>query len=1313
MLLNALAVSDTRGKELVLHIAADLLVDAPVRWVVPYAHGLQRLTAHNSFDGKLEIFPLAKSYGALAKRVGAVAFTEDEKTAASFLDSLWSAVVKLSPVVTAALSNVSKDQVPLSTVATIFSFFSMLMEGICPILALHSSAIVRSAAVGIRDAMLDMLATRSIGEGVLYYALLPISLSIGYKLESYAEEMSILQFASTQEDSTNSKYGPWHSAATRSSSYPAKDSQTQFQAREIVEKSGVDFDMIEEKSGLDSEDLTSVVAQAFRLIRLWVIHLVGSWSSGLVTDVLLDHEQRNRILSLSPQRHLTFAASMPQPLRSRGNVKALWDSAGPTNFQLITRYLDINFDSITWPLLFPATTLDVINACVSHVRIGCPQQSLADSPLGKSVWRSTFLVVLTTLSQKALAIDAGTGGGRETKGLKTLGILSLRILCNCSLESFLANYDLPVENLIVAAFRKIRDTSEKLHKLKEADGGQLAVDDALLDGLQIGSWGLAFLRVCWRREGKLELAKYYDTESSSFASLAKLILQHATIDAAPNHEKPSQSGYIFTFVANAIDFLCHATDYAFNSDSSADSELMSMWREDSFKLISVPKNFTSVEACMDVASATKDFSVCASNLSSKISDSSPPINLLNYCPAAVAGDKKTELFSVDVSAFTKHLALISEAPQSLEEHKALAISLYASFHALHGQLALSQRWRKFNDVLIQLFSKNSQSPGVLPQNLLPRVVDTGSLFLSSALEALRVFRDNLLTVELSRADGTKFDFGLSRMPRTMTGLSLQLIAEGIERVNKASPDDLIDILWFISHCAVKVFNVLENDADECCLQQEHLLGGAIGVLHALEFTGVTLWGGAEATKVQSIVDQLVGIVSQLLKLNRTGPAGDNSIDCVKTCVVLLAVLVGDSNASSLAKTFEELEIVEALVAETSSYSRLALSEETGSLRPNNCDSAAERYLNLLWTLFDLFLGLSQAKNMHETLFNSGAVEMLTRNPLFDQSRNLWSYPEHLRGETSSNSPLFPLRGYISSRNFAGKEDPVHALWCKMLRCFVSLKRSSKNDPLLGASKKKQIDRLFADFIVSHNEMIKGSLQTVQSSAFTRINVEEATVIIEVLAEICARPCSNRRIYQLTTEEYLPIVTLLVAQISSFLGSSSASRELFKTVDDTDESEDEEVEVGARLSPFGKSRVHNARHEAIRYSHYASRSCTAVTEEDFDMSSGSDDRRSASALEKNGKASITSGFAKAIERSAAECLFAAASLIWETYPSCQCFSFFERNEQLKIDAMPLVKAGMIIAYSSDRESRRPQRSGLYPSSYIHFAQVMVGTACCQS
>jgi len=1272
LLLNALTVLDSQCNELVLNVVADLLPGASVEWAWTFAEGFDRLGNSRAFKESSLVYPLSRVFHGLVACLSSVTFSNkiSDAEVEKYLTLVWSGVVRLSPLLGASLSNVSREQTSLTTVASVLDFVSSFLQGLDSIVLLCESLTIQTVATNIRDALVEMLALNNLGESVMYYALLPISLSIGNSIENFAQERSILQSASIEESELKSKYGLWSSTIAGNASSPTKDSEARIAINKLIERSDIEYDMVAEIGGSPLEDIIATSKKALILLKFWSAACVPSNVNK--SNERLSVEQRDHILLVSPRRLLTVAAAIPQQLRTKRTIKSYWDSVSPTNLQLLARFLDTSTAS-SWPFDFPALSLDIVHASIAQVRMVSRQENVMDNPLSNVLMRSSVLSQVVALCERAIR---STKGNEIVKDI-TLGILSFRILCCTTEAASPASTVRPaVDKLVSSVMVSIRSVAENVHRVRESQGGSL--NEALLQDLQLASACLQFLST--QLEGKIDFKRIYEEEAATYTGLMKVILQQAQI--TPSVEGSAQ---LFSFLAAAVNFLRLSTE-------EANTGLLKMWQENSVQLICMPSNFMSI-ASEDLRGAISNFYTAVSVLPTSRLLLADPGFVFRCFPITSMGDSSIDVYSI--------ARLISSLSDKCGEVDGKSISSVASsLRSFYSQLELLKNWRKCIDVLVRL-AKDSQGALALQS-------DGNNQFLLGALETLTVLKSNAVSIEQCQTKAIVISQeDEEQIAESMAGLVLMLISESIHRSNTSNLDLLVESLGLISVCAAKLFKVLSVNANRCTRVENMLLASAIGILKMLEEGEMP-----RSSSEESAVSELLYTIGELLKICQAFPSCVYRKESIKTCLVLLAMLTNkfiDFNLSSesrtkvlLSATFIELRIMDLVVSLTSAVSVSKNEEEN-------------KDIGVFEALVDLVLVLSQTNDngMLEILYKCGALAMIARNPLLDRSRNLWASNETVE------SPSFSMRGYIPEKDASrshlassdgnrftnsGQDDPLHLLWRSTLSCFKSVLGASRQDPTLTVSGKERFSALAADFSVAHRHIMLACLSSLESSSFTKNALKEGEKTLDLLNEVCVQPCRDRQIFKLICEQFLPLAVSLVARFGSFLGASSGARSFFG--EDDRESDDENIGYHHQ-SPF--KRIYNAKHEAIRLSHFASRLCTAVTSRDFNdsilsTSTAEDTLRSESALEQR----MSSTFAHDMENAAAKCFFSALSLLWVLHPANRSFKVLQNAEVGVLDILSLVKPGMVVGYVSDIQSSRTRRLG--PSLvYVHYAEVLYSNA----
>jgi hypothetical protein len=514
-----------------------------------------------------------------------------------------------------------------------------------------------------------------------------------------------------------------------------------------------------------------------------------------------------------------------------------------------------------------------------------------------------------------------------------------------------------------------------------------------------------------------------------------------------------------------------------------------------------------------------------------------------------------------------------------------------------------------------------------------------------------------------------------------------------------------------------------------------------------------------ATTACKVLRTIEGWASSSAKSNGTRGTSEEERrkyrSCFCTCVSLLGSMITEDESDpsmdgrrsytlKLHAVFRDFDIVRSLVL----HAGLASTPDAWSTTVSGANAESNGRLSLdeeeaalVLSVFNLFTAIAVGgdPSMLSLLVEGNSSLLLSRNAIL----SFW-------GQTHSNVTAFPLRGYVpegvrgqgqsassnTGARYAGLDDPAHLVWRAGLKFIAATLRSSSRNTDVGDGTMARYCSLAFDFLMSNREPLLAALKQCssvtfgsKSFVFTLNSLREATLIMSIVSELNSRAVVDtfKRACPDLYNALIGEAKALVASISSFLGASGASRELFRAMADFEGGDgmagDQGYHFGA-LSPVYQvlsSGVPNAKHEAIRYSHFVSRCSAAVTREDHESqltfpsrwkhkarSGSTSDPHSVTSLEHNCRSSVTSDFSLELELSAAECLCHAVSIVWKTHPASNSFVMFSEEEAARLDAMPFVQPGMVVAFRA-----RDRREGvLVPTSRennslgpIEFGQVM--------
>lgn len=308
-----------------------------------------------------------------------------------------------------------------------------------------------------------------------------------------------------------------------------------------------------------------------------------------------------------------------------------------------------------------------------------------------------------------------------------------------------------------------------------------------------------------------------------------------------------------------------------------------------------------------------------------------------------------------------------------------------------------------------------------------------------------------------------------------------------------------------------------------------------------------------------------------------------------------------------------------------------------------------------------------------------------------------------------------------------QDDLVHLIWREVINTFSSLLRSarwqlqySKVDEHI-IRQLNPVTSVALDFLCTYEGELfscfssmlseahtqknyfsgKGKTKSlsfssgIQSSkfAFTPNLMKEAADVSSLFAELCIGDAkiSFSRQYRNTYESVLSTSLDLTKITSSFLGSISNARELFLALS----SVSTDMEPTSMFHhPTLAEGIPNARHEAICNAHFAHSCCILATSKDFTNShmvtikSAESHSRKDSSLEQSFQIHVNNKFISEIEKVAGHCLFNSLSVLSDTHPASDSFTYLSSEEASRFDVAAVITPGTTVAiYSGNQFHKR--------------------------
>lgn len=477
------------------------------------------------------------------------------------------------------------------------------------------------------------------------------------------------------------------------------------------------------------------------------------------------------------------------------------------------------------------------------------------------------------------------------------------------------------------------------------------------------------------------------------------------------------------------------------------------------------------------------------------------------------------------------------------------------------------------------------------------------------------------------------------------------------------------------------------------------------------------------SRVSNIYVDLVSTACKVIRdMDQVSLMRKDYKSCFIACVALLAAITetvgSDYNYSSrMCTVFKESDLIRSLVILAGLY---------GSMQE---DDRHETELAVLG-LFTMMAATGEP-NMLLLLASNDTLLTLSSH----HTVKFVSGVDPLRGSTTNNL-VSTANSYPAG--FVGYDDSSSMVWRASMKLIVACLLSSSRNARTEEETARRFQKLAINFLQENKDSVLSCLKQSSSVGYgpkasydhylTLNGLCAAKLVLSIVSgavDAIQRECPS--LFDALKGQSLA----LVVGLTTFLGSTSAAREIFSVLAEFENAEDTMiVDQGpqfARLSPVYRllaGGIQNATHEAIRYSNFVSASSIAITsaEKDFQQSFPSrwksvsqtqppNGSMSMSSLEEKCRSGVTNKFSFRLEHEAAECLFVATSILWKTHPASSSFVMFTEEEARRLDAMRLVAPGMVIAFRNDKIGLgRNPFGGVFglsdqDTNKLHFARVL--------
>ena len=1098
------------------------------------------------------------------------------------------------------------------------------------------------------------------------------------------------------------------------------------------------------------------------------------------SDTHSSFSAQKEIANRSPYSLLWSLASNPIPCRSNGSLSIIWEAAGLSNFELLLPYLStMSEETRITPYIPISTTLDFLHACLIHVRVACPKEMLADSMLFRFVYRSSrFSQLLIDSIRRTLSLSK-KGGLKEAEKREVLnGLFSLRVLSTCVEASpTIACSMLQLETDSIVP--DLTDAACKAGGMLSSD--QIFENEESVVQMRVATGCLSVIALLWatarsRAPGDIgglesQLAKVVDGQMAFITDLVSIVKKYTNemdleTKLIPSRESEFARCTMITYVSIALDIL--VTELTYNVSHGrvgSNSALENLLLNDFIRL----ERLTSFEGFGFTAESSKMFTsseLCGAGAITQ------PIKFLKCFPTTstcqMSNDFYTRENSFDIFSSVFWLKEVFSTKDGEVEDMVTKVAISYQLAACDIQILSS--WKRFADALV-LFSETScnnaerlinfaQETLKALHNNIEMVnkaqveIDEEFMRQESIRMATLLAEQFLFFIEM----GAEQSKGVQLLPfRDLLGM-LDLLTKTSEMVFACTCSRALHVtsfegiqvrLYNFAFLCLRTRNISSLPfCQTCCSLEGPLLASAIVINGMIE----TVLDSSsphpqELGYRNSIFNSLCRVNGKVLRLLLVliKAQDDKREDAViqvyeqhsllRCCISLFTALITRGHGSEfsdtsyfkmLSATLLDHEVLHLLVQ----YAVSASSKAASSIASRNNE---RENLGIVKSVLNLLYAVAEVNDPEMLSIMPGVSlsQLVVRNALFvftaTDNANLMDTVS-LRGHgvfdnknawqqiVRSSSPLLRTR----------RHEPVQEVWLTAMKILQASLRTSSN--LLNVQGNKMIGQRFFDmsieFLCVHREQLFSCLKGC-CSRLTRNILLEATQILALVAELCKRSIRETFIssHGKLCEEFVIWSKYVVASISKFLGASGTSRELFQALHDYEssgrgnESDDfGEVTLKPR-NPILAEGLPSAKHEAVKYSHYASRCVERITAYDFEAAStvpfhlkslSEDGRQHDSELERNCRLSVTSNFALLMERAAANCLSQAISIIWRTHPVSFSFHVFTQLEVMQSNVMSLVHDGMIIGF-------RPRgseylMSGVNGDSAQDFEKLRFGRVC---
>ncbi len=373
---------------------------------------------------------------------------------------------------------------------------------------------------------------------------------------------------------------------------------------------------------------------------------------------------------------------------------------------------------------------------------------------------------------------------------------------------------------------------------------------------------------------------------------------------------------------------------------------------------------------------------------------------------------------------------------------------------------------------------------------------------------------------------------------------------------------------------------------------------------------------SETVSLISLAEIACQIVEMISRYHTSSGDHGSHLQCLTICISVLAALITQQESSNMSwrresefsgqmfQLLREYNVIQNLAARIN-FAVTNDESSTNKKVTSPCDTT-HLVLALLSKivsigdadLLSLLVGSELTRLLPKRIhFSIHSVDCFPMRGYIANSKSLQKGP--LRDETQLSHNLRSLE--------RGRDDPRHKVWRASIEFVAAGLRSAIAQNCEEATRERYVI-LALDFLSANAETIRSCLKQCSSILFNQehpvltINIlEEAGLILSLAGELCSNDTLEtfQRKYGGLYNMFLGFCKTLLASLSSFISSSSTSRELFRCIDEVEDADTMALDSISHISDLGilfftlAGGISNARHEAIRHSHFASVSRIAV------------------------------------------------------------------------------------------------------------------------